>query len=263
MRVSIITVCLNSGSTIRECIESALSQTGIDLEHVFVDGGSSDNTMSVISEYACNSCIFTLRGSSIYEALNFGIARATGEVIGILHSDDRYTDAFVLKRVAERFVRNADLDVFFGSASFTKNVHACDLVRTVDSASFHIEQLAIGMMPAHTALFHRRRVIDQIGDYDTTYRSAADFKFCYKLFKQSSLSVELSSDVLVNMRIGGTSTAGFRSWIRTSAELTAILGEFGVTLGVVGHMRRLSIKCWNMFVFRLNTFMYTRLGFFK
>lgn len=245
VQCSLVTVCLNSEKSISNCLRSVRDQQRVDIEHIIVDGGSTDRTLDLIrlAEHPCS--LFSLPRSSIYEALNFGIKKASGHIIGILHSNDILADPQTLAFVIDKFASNPDLDVFFGSVTFTRDLSKREFCRQVDSSKFDVSMLRYGFMPAHTAMFHKLSVFEEIGGYDPKYRSAADFKFCYEMFSFHSFNVCYSSKILSIMSMGGMSSSGAKSLVRTSKEISSILGEFNIAIGLRHHLIRILVKAFD------------------
>lgn len=237
-----ITVCLNSEADILNCIESVKEQEDVVIEHIFVDGGSIDNTHGIISSNVKDPKIYTWTGSTIYEALNFGIEKSSSEIIGILHSNDIFAHSKVLVSISDKFKVQPDLDVFFGSVEFVSDFGSDISLRKVDSSKFNSRSLDWGFMPAHPGMFHRRRVFYSIGGYDVKYVSAADFKYCYEMLRRQCWTVEYSPSTTTLMSLGGTSTSGIRSMVRTSREISEILWEYGVNIGPSMHFWRVVKK---------------------
>ena len=243
--ISIVTVCLNSELSIPRTIQSLRVQKNVTIDHVVVDGGSIDNTCNIVRSLRPETRIFSLPGSSIYEALNFGIKKCHSNVIGILHSNDEFSDKHSLEYIKAQFVGDVELDVFCGSALVVDNLANRKPYRYIDSVLFGCRfLLKFGFMPAHTGLFHTIRVFDEVGGYDTSYYSAADFKFCWKIFYESrtKFKYKLSRKIVTVMSAGGTSSSGIKSYIQTSREVSAILADEGVHINFLCHLFRLIIK---------------------
>lgn len=252
--ISIVTVCLNSELSIEKSLNSIVGQVGIDIDHVIVDGGSTDSTLEIIRSVSPKSRLFILPGSGIYEALNFGIQRTRTDIIGILHSNDVFVSDKTLSLVHLEFKHGFGLDVFCGSAFVTANFHKTRVDRYINSDLFVKKQLMrIGFMPAHTGLFHTKSVFEKIGGYDPSYQSASDFKFCFEIFfnNRFGFSLKTSPKVVTIMSSGGTSSSGIKSYWRTAREITMILNENQVTITVLQHCLRLAVKKLHSWVYSL------------
>lgn len=214
MRISVITATYNSGRTIGDTLESVLRQTYSDVELIVVDGASRDDTMDVVRRYEPRfggRLHWTSEPDrGIYDAMNKGIARATGDVIGILNSDDFYTSDTVLERVAEAMA-GGDVDAVYGDIHYVRDgdLHKC--VRYYSSRPFRRGLMRLGFMPAHPSFYCRREVYERCGTFDTTYRVAADFENLLRLIYVNRIKTRYLPVDFVTMRTGGASTSGLSS----------------------------------------------------
>ena len=214
MRISVITATYNSGRTIGDTLESVLRQTYKDVELIVVDGASRDDTMDVVRRYEPRfggRLHWTSEPDrGIYDAMNKGIARATGDVIGILNSDDFYTSDTVLERVAEAMA-GGDVDAVYGDIHYVRDgdLHKC--VRYYSSRPFRRGLMRLGFMPAHPSFYCRREVYERCGTFDTTYRVAADFENLLRLIYVNRIKTRYLPVDFVTMRTGGASTSGLSS----------------------------------------------------
>ena len=214
MRISVITATYNSGRTIGDTLESVLRQTYSDVELIVVDGASRDDTMDVVRRYEPRfggRMHWTSEPDrGIYDAMNKGIARATGDVIGILNSDDFYTSDTVLERVAEAMA-GSDIDAVYGDIHYVRDgdLHKC--VRYYSSRPFRRGLMRLGFMPAHPSFYCRREVYERCGTFDTTYRVAADFENLLRLIYVNRIKTRYLPVDFVTMRTGGASTSGLSS----------------------------------------------------
>lgn len=214
MRISVITATYNSGRTIGDTLESVLRQTYSDVELIVVDGASRDDTMDVVRRYEPRFG-GRLRWTSepdrgIYDAMNKGIARATGDVIGILNSDDFYTSDTVLERVAEAMA-GGDVDAVYGDIHYVRDGDLRRCVRYYSSRPFRRWMMRLGFMPAHPSFYCRREVYERCGTFDTTYRVAADFENLLRLIYVNRIKTRYLPVDFVTMRTGGASTSGLSS----------------------------------------------------
>lgn len=214
MRISVITATYNSGRTIGDTLESVLRQTYSDVELIVVDGASRDDTMDVVRRYEPRfggRMHWTSEPDrGIYDAMNKGIARATGDVIGILNSDDFYTSDTVLKRVAET-MENSDVDAVYGDIHYVSDTDLHKCVRYYSSRPFRRGLMRLGFMPAHPSFYCRREVYERCGTFDTTYRVAADFENLLRLIYVNHIKTRYLPVDFVTMRTGGASTSGLSS----------------------------------------------------
>jgi glycosyltransferase involved in cell wall biosynthesis len=231
MKISIITVCFNSDQTIRNTIESVLSQAYSDIEYIIVDGSSTDRTVNIIKQF---KPLFKGRmnwisepDKGLYDAMNKGIAVATGEVVAFLHSDDLYFDENVISKVAEVF-SNDSVDVVYGDTCFFSGSNVTKTLRRYRSDKLSSGNLAWGKMPAHPAIFIRRRIYDEVGYFETDFEIAADYEFLCRLVKYANLKSVYLSSVLVRMQLGGASTGGLRSTILLNKEVLKAIRKNGI-----------------------------------
>lgn len=214
MRISVITATYNSGRTIGDTLESVLRQTYSDVELIVVDGASRDDTMDVVRRYEPRfggRLHWTSEPDrGIYDAMNKGIARATGDVIGILNSDDFYTSDTVLERVAEAMA-GGDVDAVYGDIHYVRDGDLRRCVRYYSSRPFRRWMMRLGFMPAHPSFYCRREVYERCGTFDTTYRVAADFENLLRLIYVNRIRTCYLPADFVTMRTGGASTSGLSS----------------------------------------------------
>lgn len=214
MTITIITATYNSAATVRDTFESVLGQTYKDIEYLVVDGASKDGTVDIIRDYAPRFG-GRLRWISepdggLYDAMNKGIAMATGDVVGILNSDDFYTSAGVLAQVAETLERTG-ADAVYGDIHYVSPGNLGRPVRYYSSRRFSRRWMRLGFMPAHPSFYCRLRVYRDYGAFDTSYKVAADFESLLRyIYIHRIRTVYIPMD-FVTMRTGGASSSGFRS----------------------------------------------------
>lgn len=229
MKISIVTACLNNAPTIRDALESVLAQDHAEREHIVVDGGSTDGTLGILGEYAGRfDRLIGGPDQGIYDAINKGIAAATGDVIGILHADDVFESAAALSTVARAFAAAPEADIVFGDLVFVKPGDTRRVVRRYGSAAFRPWKLRFGWMPPHPASFIRRAAYARIGPYATDLRIASDYEMFVKALLVHRLAYSRIDQVLVRMRTGGLSTAGLRSSILLNREIVTACRRNGI-----------------------------------
>jgi glycosyltransferase involved in cell wall biosynthesis len=228
MRVSIITACYNRAATVGQAIESVASQTYGDIEHIVVDGGSTDGTLEVIARHR-ESVDRLIPGpdQGVYDALNKGVAAATGELVGFLHSDDFYASRDVVSMVVAQ-IESQRLDAIYGDVAYVRPDDLERVVRVYSSRRFRPDRIAWGWMPAHPALFVSRSLFGRCGPFKTDYRIAGDYEFVARIFSRGDLRYAYVPKVLVKMRTGGLSTRGWRSTLTLNREILRACRENGI-----------------------------------
>ena len=213
-KVSIITVCFNSAKTIRETIESVLSQDYPDIEYIIIDGGSSDETLAVVKEYADRiAVIVSERDRGIYDAMNKGVDLATGDIIGMLNSDDVYINEHAVSELMKT-MQNAKSDSVFADLVIVDQLDLDRVLRYYDSSFFHPNKFRFGWMPAHPTFFVKKVIYDKVGPYSLDYKISADYEMLIRLLWVEKATYAYLPKPVVRMRYGGASTSGFsRNWL--------------------------------------------------
>ena len=214
MKITVITATYNSGATLRDTLESVLRQNFRDFEHIVVDGGSKDNTLAIVREY--EPCYggrlhwVSEPDKGIYDAMNKGIRMATGNVVGILNSDDFYTSNDVLECVAKTMAA-PDVDAVYGDIHFVRDGDLSRCVRYYTSRPFHRSWMRFGFMPAHPSFYCRKTIYEKYGAFDLSYKVAADFENLLRLIFVHRIRTHYLHKDFVTMRTGGASTSGLHS----------------------------------------------------
>ena len=233
MRVTIITAAYNAAKTIDETLDSVARQSYPNIEHIVVNGASTDDTQSIIEQYRDKlAAIVSGPDHGVYDAMNKGLALASGEVVGFLNADDIYADKDVLSRVVG-IMEHESLDALFGDVEFFRSEDPTRTVRRYRSARFSPDQIALGWMPAHPALFLRRRVYEHYGVFRTDYRIAGDFEYCARIFHSDTLVYRSLPETLVRMRTGGISTSGWRNTVLLNREVLRACRENGINTNII------------------------------
>lgn len=218
MKISVVTASYNCAGTIADALKSVAEQSHAAVEHVVVDGASRDGTWEVVQALRSPRVVALSESDrGIYDALNKGIARSSGDVVGFLHADDVFADRDVLARIAEAFGDPA-VDAVYGDLQYVRRENLAHVVRYWRSRPFVPQLLERGWMPPHPTLYVRRSVYERLGGFDTSYRIAADYEFILRLFSRPGLRVAYIPRVLVKMRVGGVSNRSLRNIVRKSAE---------------------------------------------
>jgi glycosyltransferase len=218
MKVSIITAVLNGRDSIEECIKSVLSQTYPEIEYIVIDGGSTDGTVDIIRKYEDRIASWSSGpDAGLYAALNKGISRASGDVIGFLHADDIYAFDGVIALVAERLT-NEGVSSCYGDLVYVDRRDGRRTIRYWKSSSYSPGMFKRGWMPPHPTFFAKRAVYERYGPFDTRFSIAADYELMLRLLEKNGVSTLYIPQVLVKMRVGGTSNRGLRNILLKSRE---------------------------------------------
>lgn len=238
MKISVITVTWNSGKTIGDTLRSVLNQSFTNVEHIIKDGGSKDDTLEICKNFEQKYYtdgdkgrtlnILSDKDKGIYDAMNQGIEAATGDVIGILNSDDFYTSDDVLARVAEEFEKNPELEAVYGDIHFVKDENLKKCTRYFSSRYFRPWALRFGFMPAHPSFYVRREVYEKYGLYDLDFRTSSDFEMMVRLFVKEKIHARYVNKDFVTMRAGGESTAGLEAKKKVNRDIANSLRKHGV-----------------------------------
>ena len=217
-KISIITVSFNSVITIRDTIESIISQDYNNIEYIIIDAGSNDGTLDIIKEYKEHISYFISEADNgIYDAMNKGIAAATGDIIGILNSDDFYPNSFIISNVARTFEKQG-CDAAYGDLVYVKFFDIDKIVRYWQSGEYTVKKVKNGWMLPHPTFFVKKQLYDKYGYYHTDFKIAADYEMVLKLLYKHNIKVFYIPMILVNMRMGGASNSSFLNRIRANKE---------------------------------------------
>ena len=250
MKVSIITVAKNSEKTIEDTMKSVLGQTYSDIEYIVVDGCSSDRTLDIVKQYESvfNGRMkwFSEQDKGIYDAMNKGISIATGDVVGILNSDDYFTSNDVIERMVAAF-EDDRVDAVYGDIHFIHDGEPDKCIRYYSSKLFRRMWLRFGLMPAHPSFYCRREIFEKAGLYKTDYKISSDFEMMVRLFYIHHLRARYLPMDFVTMRTGGASTKNVRSRLQIIKEDVRGCRENGI----YSNMLMTSVKyLYKIFEFR-------------
>ena len=219
MKVSIITSCYNRAATIRDAVESVLAQDYNDIEYIVIDGASSDGTLAILEEYRDRIDILVSEpDGGMYEAINKGIRLATGDIIGLLHSDDVFFDRRTVSDIVSRFAKTG-ADLVYGDGIFVRPDAPQKVVRNWISGSYARWKVRFGWLPLHPTVYIRRECFEKYGLYDESFRISADSDFLVRYLYLAKLRISYLRRYIVRMRMGGASTDVSKSRLKWSEDI--------------------------------------------
>lgn len=238
MKISVITVCYNSSDTIADTLRSVREQTHDDIEHIIVDGDSTDNTLAVVaSEGQHVAKLVSEKDNGIYDAMNKGIVLASGDVVAFINADDFYASPSVLATVAEAFEKSG-VDSCFGDLCYVSQVDSARTIRYWRSKAFVPGVFEKGWCPPHPTFFVRRSVYQRLGGFDLNFKIAADFELMARYLETARISSHYIAEVLVKMRLGGTTNRSLGNIFKQNAEIRRALAKNGMHSSLVSFVLR-------------------------
>lgn len=237
MKISIITATYNSAATVADTLKSVAAQTYPHIEHICVDGLSKDNTVEIIKSFPHVAQWVSEKDKGLYDAINKGIQMATGDMIGILNSDDFFPTDDVIASVAAAFEKQ-QADMVFGDIAFVRPANLDKVVRLYSSARFRPSKFAYGYMPAHPSCYIRKNCYGKYGLYQHDYKIAADYELLMRMMYTHKISYQYLKKVFVYMRTGGVSNQTLKSRYTLNQEIVRACRENGVRT----NMALLSLK---------------------
>lgn len=218
MKISVVTAVMNGRATLPKAMQSLMGQTHPEIEHVVQDGGSTDGTVEYLKAQGHPAMsLVSAPDTGIYDAINNGIRRATGDVIGLLHADDHLAADNVLAEVANAFT-DPNIDGVYGDLQYVARDDETRVIRHWKAGPYAQSRLKRGWMPPHPTLYLRRGVFDRSGLYDTSYRISGDYDGMLRFLTTGQVRLAYIPQVMVRMKIGGASNRSFAQMIRKSRE---------------------------------------------
>jgi glycosyltransferase involved in cell wall biosynthesis len=229
MKISVITVAWNAGATIGEACASVAAQDWPDVEHIIIDGGSADGTAAAVAANARPGHIFVSEpDKGLYDAMNKGVARASGDLIGFLNADDFYCRTDALRLVAQAALADPEAAAIAGAVAIVRADNAAQLTRAYPPKPFSPWMLRLAHMPPHPGFYTRRAAMARVGGFDPGIRIGADFDWMVRFFAIERLRAATIPETLVTLREGGLSNQGLASRTAIAAEALATLGRHGL-----------------------------------
>lgn len=222
MKVSIITACYNREKTISSAIKSVASQNYNDIEYIIIDGDSKDKSLQIIHENMNNiDVLISEKDTGIYNALNKGINNSSGEIIGLLHSDDFFYNEQVISKIVAVF-KNTDADIVYANGMYVDEENIKKVKRIYKSKIFKKFYLFFGWIPLHTTIYVKKDVFDKYGLYREDFKIASDYEISLRWFKNDSVKKVFVDEWVVKMRLGGKSTDIKQQKVKSSEDLIII-----------------------------------------
>lgn len=250
MKISIITATYNSGATLRDTLESVLRQDYMDYELIVKDGGSSDDTLSICREYEPlfegRMRVVSAPDKGIYDAMNQGIAAATGEVVGILNSDDLYFDSGVLSTIASAFSKDNELECVYGDLVFVNANNIRKIERYWNGSQYREGDFLKGWAPAHPTFYAKRHCFEVYGSFNLDFEVSADFELMLRFIGKYGATNLYIPKKFVRMRLGGESTGSLKKIILGNRNILFALKINGYRVGYGYPLRRLMPKLLNI-----------------
>ncbi|MES2761251.1 MAG: glycosyltransferase family 2 protein [Bacteroidota bacterium] len=218
MKVSIITITYNSEATLRDTMDSVVNQTYKDIEYIIVDGRSTDGTLAIVDSYKDKiSKVVSEKDKGLYDALNKGIALATGDVIGIIHSDDFYTNNLIIENIV-RSMQETDADAAYADLYYVDKNDTNKIFRKWKSGNYKHGMFLKGWMPPHPTFFVKRSVYERHGAFNLSFVSAADYELMLRFIHKHKIKLAYLPEFIIKMRVGGKSNVSLKNRLRANNE---------------------------------------------
>jgi glycosyltransferase involved in cell wall biosynthesis len=241
MKVSIITAAFNSSDTIKDTLQSIDAQSYNNIEHIIIDGLSTDNTIKIVERFKHNKIILSEKDNGIYDAMNKGIKKATGDIIGILNSDDLYVDNLVIKKIVNVF-QEKKVDCVHAELYYVKKDNTNQIVRHWKSTDFIYGDFKKGWHPAHPTFFVRREIYEKYGLFNLNFQLAADFELMLRFLERYQITTAYLSEPIVRMRLGGATSKNIRNIIKQNFECYKAFKVNGIKVPSLYFLSRLLPK---------------------
>lgn len=248
MKISIITVVWNNEKTIKSCINSILSQTYKDIEYIIVDGKSTDNTIKIIESYENKiSKFISEKDNGIYDAMNKGISLATGDIVGILNSDDFYTDNTVIETIVNEF-QSKNIDATFSDLDYVSFQDENKITRKWRSTPYYKDAFTKGWHPAHPTFFVKKDIYNKYGLFDLNFNISADFEIMLRFIEKYKIKTTYIPKVLVKMREGGESNQSIKNILIGNKNVRKAFKKNEIKLDLLYTPKRLIKKAWQKLI---------------
>jgi glycosyltransferase involved in cell wall biosynthesis len=242
LKISIITVCYNSEKYIECAIQSLLKQSYSNIEYIIVDGGSNDRTLQIIDNYSDNITHFISDpDKGIYDAMNKGIAKASGDIIGFLNSDDFYAFPDAISEIISCF-NDKRVDCIFGNINYVNADNIEKIVRNWKSGIFLKGSFKRGWHPAHPAFFVKKDVYDEFGGFDLSFKLAADFDLMLRFMEKGQITNYYYDKAIIHMRLGGTTSGSIKNIYKQNIECYKAFKKYDLSVSIFYPLYRIMPK---------------------
>jgi glycosyltransferase involved in cell wall biosynthesis len=219
MKISIITITYNSAATVEDTIRSVVSQDYPDLEYIIIDGKSKDNTLKIVEKYKDKiTKVVSEKDKGLYDALNKGIKHATGDVIGMLHSDDLYANDQVISKVAAAFKKDTSVEGLYADLVFVNRNDTNKVMRVWNSGEYEEDAFVRGWMPPHPTFFVKKECYEKFGGFNTELKLSADYELMLRMIHKNKIKLAYIPEMIVKMRMGGVSNVSFFVKLKANLE---------------------------------------------
>ena len=219
MKISIITITYNSENTIEDTLQSVISQDFPDIEYIIIDGKSKDATLSIVNKYSKYiEKVVSEKDKGLYDALNKGIKLATGDVIGMLHSDDVYANNSVISKIARQFAMDPEVEGVYADLVFVDRNNTDKVLRTWKAGEYEPGSFIKGWMPPHPTFFVKKSVYDRLGGFNLDLKLSADYELMLRLIHKNNIRISYLPETIVKMRMGGISNTSFFVKLKANME---------------------------------------------
>jgi len=231
LKVSVITITHNSDSTINDCLASVKLQKYNHIEHIIVDGGSTDQTLSILnSNIAQIAVLISEPDRGIYDAMNKGINIATGDIICFLNSDDFYENNEVIYKAVKEFKKDPSLDACYADLIYVDKFDISKTVRYVKSGEFKEGLFSKGWCPPHPTFFVRRSVYERFGNFDLNYHLASDVELMMRFLEVQKINARYIPELWIKMRLGGITNKNFKNILIQNKEVLHALKNHNLSV---------------------------------
>lgn len=239
LKISIVTVAFNSAKTIADTMQSVANQDYVQIEHIIIDGASTDNTLDIVRQFITPTALVRSEPDrGIYDAMNKGLAMATGDVVGFLNSDDVFNDTHSVAKIAQA-MDSPDVDACYSDLIYVSQKKSNRVIRHWKSRAYEVGLCSKGWMPAHPTFYARKTIYEKYGGFETKFKLQADFEMALRLLDIHKIRTTYLPTVLVKMRTGGASNASIKNIIRGNLEASQACIQNGLPGGVPFILRKI------------------------